>query len=263
MKIQRLQWLLAIGFLSATLVVTGCGKKSDLDEDLNDDTEEGGGAATPAPPLDATVTGHVVFTGAAPAPSSTDVGTDPICTSKAAAMPAEVTQEVAVKDGKLANVFVYVSAGLEGKSFPAPAEPVVLDQQGCRYHPHVLGVMVGQTMQVKNDDNTMHNIHGTPTKNKAFNVGQPTQGQVNPVTFDQEEVMVPVSCDVHGWMHSYIGVLPHPCYAISKPDGSFEFKAPAGEYTVTAWHEKLGTKTQKVTVAANGKADITFTFGGA
>jgi hypothetical protein len=261
MKLNRFLSLQAVLLLSCTLAISSCGKKSD-DYNLDDDTEqEGGGdagAATIDPATAATITGTVNFEGAAPAPEMIDMSADQVCMANSTPETRE-KQEVMVKDGKLANVFVYVSKGLDGK-FKPPTEPAVLDQHGCAYHPHVLGVMVGQPLEITNSDETLHNIHPTPQKNKAFNLAQPTKGSKHEVTFDQEEVMIPVSCDVHGWMRSYVGVLPHPAFATSGTDGKFSFKAPPGTYTITAWHEKLGKQEQQVTVGASETKDLTFTF---
>lgn len=171
------------------------------------------------------------------------------------------TNAIAVKDTKLANVFVYVKTGLEGKSFPAPTEKKVLDQQGCLYHPRIQGLQVGQPLTIKNSDPTLHNIHALPTANAEFNQGQPFQNMEFDKTFDKPEVMVHFKCDVHPWMTSYVGVLPHPYYAVTGDDGSFTIEnLPPGNYTLEAWHEALGTMTQDVTVAANGAVTANFDF---
>jgi plastocyanin len=171
------------------------------------------------------------------------------------------TGKFLVKDGKLGNVFVYVKAGLEGKSFPAPTEKKVLDQQGCQYHPHVMGIQVGQPLSIKNSDSTLHNVHAMPKSNTEFNTAQPVQNMEYDKTFDKAEVMLPFKCDVHPWMNAYLGVVEHPYYAVSGEDGSFSIdKLPAGTYTLEAWHEELGTATQQVTVAANQTADVNFDF---
>jgi plastocyanin len=159
-------------------------------------------------------------------------------------------------------VFVYVKEGLEGRTFPVPAEPVVLDQAGCRYSPHVFGIMVGQTLEIVNSDPTLHNIHATPTAGNAeFNTGQPIQGMKTEHVFTSVEVMVPFKCDVHGWMNASVGVLNHPYYSVTAADGSFALNTlPPGTYTVEAVHERLGAQTQTVTIGETETADITFTF---
>ena len=163
-------------------------------------------------------------------------------------------------DNALGNVFVYVKEGISG-SYPPPSETIVLDQQGCRYYPHVFGVQVGQTMQVLNSDPALHNIHATPAANAEFNTGQPIQGMTLDRTFDAPEVMVPFKCDVHGWMNAYVGVLPHPFFATTGPEGTFDLSnLPAGDYVVEAWHEMLGAQTQNVTVGDGETTEVSFTF---
>lgn len=171
------------------------------------------------------------------------------------------TDHYAVKDGKLANVFVYVKSGLEGKTFPTPTEKKTIDQQGCLYHPHVQGVQVGQPLTIKNSDATLHNIHAMAKTNAEFNNAQPVQNMEFDQTFDKVEVMVPFKCDVHPWMNAYVGVLDHPYYAVSAEDGAFSIEElPPGTYTLEAWHEELGTATQQVTIAPNQTVDVTFDF---
>jgi hypothetical protein len=144
-----------------------------------------------------------------------------------------------------------------------PSEPVVLDQKNCRYEPHILGVQTDQTIVIRNSDPFLHNIHPVPENNRGFNVGQPTQGMETERTFSSPEIMIPVGCDVHGWMSAYIGVLDHPYFAVTGSDGSFQIpNLPPGEYTIEAWHETFGVKEMKVTVDEGGTATADFTFEG-
>jgi len=185
---------------------------------------------------------------------------DPVCASL---HPDVVHTEKIVHDdsGNLANVFVYIKEGLDGKSFSAPSTAHVLDQVGCQYTPHVSGVMVNQKLVIRNSDPTLHNVHAMPSSNKEFNMGQPFQGMELEHTFDQAEVMVPFKCDVHPWMASYMAVLDHPFFAVSGADGSFAIEnVPAGSYVVEAWHEELGTQTQSVTVDEGGEVAASFDF---
>ena len=185
---------------------------------------------------------------------------DPVCAGRHqdAAMTEKIVGDGA---GHLGNVFVYVKTGVTGGPYPAPATAANIDQKGCQYHPHVQGVMVGQKVEIVNSDSTLHNIHARPTANAEFNQGQPFQGMKMEHTFDKAEVMIPFRCDVHPWMASYVGVLDHPFFAVSKPDGSFEIaNLPAGSYTIEAWHEELGAQTMDVTVAAGAAADANFEF---
>jgi plastocyanin len=166
-----------------------------------------------------------------------------------------------VADGKLANVFVYVKDGLGNYVYDQPTDKVTIDQQNCRYHPHVFGMRVGQTLIIKNSDDTLHNIHAMPKINTEFNEGEPIKGMTREKTFTAKEVMVPFKCDVHGWMNAYVGVLDHPYYALTDKDGKFELKSlPPGTYTIEAWHEKLGTMEQKVTLGQKETKDVSFTF---
>ena len=202
------------------------------------------------------------FEGALPANQPIRMNADPACV--AANKGQTPTQETFVGEGgSLGNVFVYVQSGLTG-TFPAPTTPVVLDQKGCRYIPHVFGVQVGQPIEIVNSDPTLHNIHATPKTNTEFNTAQPIQGMKTSHTFTAKEadVVVPFKCDVHGWMNAYVGVLDHPYFAVTKADGSFSIpNLPPGTYTLAAWHERLGTQTQSITVAAKeSKSDANFTF---
>jgi plastocyanin len=208
------------------------------------------------------LTGRVRFTGAKPVNPKIDMSEEPACKDKYKTTPPAAEAVVVNANGTLANVFVYVKSGLPASAkYQAPATPVVIDQDGCRYHPHVLGIMVGQNLEIRNSDPVLHNIKAKPVKNRPFNVSQPTAGMKTMRTFATSEVMVPLECNVHGWMNAFLGVLPHPFYAVTGADGSFSIKGlPPGTYTVEAWHEKYGTQTATVTVTATGAkmADITF-----
>lgn len=203
--------------------------------------------------------GTVVFQGAAPKLPSLDMTQDPGCPPT-----PQPSDAVVVSKGKLANVFVYVKEGLPQGRFPAPSDPVVLDQKGCRYVPHVMGVMTGQPLKILNSDTANHNVHDLPHNNPEWNESQMPTDPAIVKTFSQTEVMIPVQCNQHPWMRAYVGVLPHPYFAVSGPDGTFEIKnLPPGEYTLVAVHEKFGERTLKVKVDPKGKAKADFTFAGA
>ena len=207
-----------------------------------------------------TVTGKVRFTGAKPLMAKIDMSDESVCKAKYTAPPTEETV-VVNPNGTLTNVFVYVDSGLPANyTAPAPTEDVVLDQNGCRYHPHVLGIRVGQKLAIKNSDGILHNIKAMGKLNRTFNVSQPTSMTTERV-FTAREVMVPLECNVHGWMQAYLGVLPHPFFAVTGTDGSFSLKGlPPGTYTIKAWHEKYGTQVATVTVTAGGAKTQDFTF---
>lgn len=207
------------------------------------------------------VIGKVTFDGTAPKGARLNMGADPVC-SKAHKGPI-FSEEVVVNDnGTLKNVIVYVKEGLGTRKFEAPAGKAEFDQLGCEYVPHVLAVQTGQEVLIKNSDPTLHNVHSLSKDNPAFNVAQPKKGMVLTKKFDKPEVFK-VKCEVHTWMNAHIGVFAHPFFAVTGKDGSFTLsKVPAGEYTVEAWHEKYGTQTAKVKVAATGAVTADFKFSG-
>jgi plastocyanin len=214
-------------------------------------------ASNPVDPATAgTVTGKITLVGTPPAPLPIKTASDPNCTK-----PIATEEIVASPDGALQNVFVYVRDGLGTMVFPIPSKPAVLEQQDCMYRPHVLGIQVGQTLDIVNGDATLHNIHAIPNANGEFNKGQQFKGQRNTHVFSTREVMVPFKCDVHRWMSAYVGVLDHPFFAVSGAGGTFELKGlPPGTYTIEAVHEKLGRQSQSVTIAAKGTAELAFSF---
>jgi plastocyanin len=205
------------------------------------------------------VTGRVSFEGAAPVNPPVRMSGDPKC--KPANDAAMTFENYIVQDGGLDNVFVHVKDGLGQYHFDIPAEPVALDQQGCRYVPHVVGLQVGQPLEISNSDETAHNVHSLPDANREFNFAQYVKGQKNMRTFTTAEVMIRFKCDLHPWMYAYAGVVGHPYFAVTRDGGKFELKGlPAGTYTIEAWHEKGGTQTQQVTIGEKESKTIGFTF---
>ena len=157
-------------------------------------------------------------------------------------------------------MFVFVTDKLD-YYFEVPTARVTLDQKGCHYSPHVVGVRTGQTLVVTNSDDTMHNVHAVPTANSEWTKSQALKNMADEKVFTAREVMVPFKCDVHNWMHAYVGVMEHPYFAVTRDGGKFELaNLPAGTYTVEAWHEKLGTQTQSVTIGEKESKEITFSF---
>jgi plastocyanin len=256
-KVLALSALLSLLFL-VTLI--GCGKKEETTEQSTSPTEQ----AKPATPIDkstvASVSGTVKLEGTAPKPSKIDMSQDPACKKGGDNMT-----ETVVTDGKgdLANVFVYVKDGLGDRSFETPKDAVVIDQSGCRYHPHVLGAMAGQTVQVKNSDQTTHNIHPSPKDNKEWNESQPPGAAPLEKNFARQEVLIPVKCNQHPWMKMYIGVVKNPYFAVTDADGKFTIKdLPPGDYTLTAVQpDKNWTQDLKIHVEAKKDlADQNFTL---
>jgi plastocyanin len=229
-----------------------------------------GGSSSPAPVPSGTVVdpaiagsiqGRVRFEGPTPAPEVARIDADKNCVSLNGADRQSVDAVLVGEDGGLQNVFVYVKSGLEKASFPIPNDPVVVEQQRCRYVPRVVGVRVGQPLQIRNGDPLLHNVRSDSEVNQPFNQGQPVQGMVFAHTFTTREVMVPVTCDVHKWMRTYVGVVEHPYYAVTDAAGRFTLPdLPPGTYTLAAWHERLGSREQPVTVAAKESKNVELTF---
>lgn len=227
-------------------------------------TSSGGGDERPAATATAdgpgVVTGKVTFDGEPPARTRVRMEADPNCTPEQAQALSQTT--IVGPDRGLMNVFVHVKDGLGNRVYATPAAPVVLDQKGCQYEPHVFGVFVGQPVEIHNSDPTLHNVHAIPKTNEEFNFGQ--QAKTAPVTrtFDKPEIGLSFRCDVHGWMRAYANVVTHPFFAVTGDDGTFEIKGlPPGTYTIEAWHERLGTQTQQVTISEGApKAEAAFSF---
>ncbi|MEI6083261.1 MAG: carboxypeptidase regulatory-like domain-containing protein [Verrucomicrobiota bacterium] len=240
-------------FVGLLVLAVGCGKPAET--------------PTAPPPLaepapvagTATIAGKVLFTGDVPKPTLIKMAADPYCAS---AHDATVPNEELLinTNGTLRNVFVYVRDGLTG-TYPPPTTPAVLDQAGCLYRPRVQGLQVGQPLIIRNSDDTLHNVHALGDKNPAFNLGQPVRGMEQKKMFTQPEVMLRFKCDVHPWMTAYLGIVNHPFHATTGDGGTFSLSAlPAGKYVVEAWHEKLGTRTQTIELAAGETKTVEFTF---
>ncbi len=200
----------------------------------------------------ANITGKVAFEGNPPAQESVKMDADPVCQMQHS---AEVfTEKVVVnKNGTLKNVLVYVKEGLGDQKFDVPSDSVILDQKGCQYFPHVFGIQLGQTLKVRNSDDTLHNVHAKTKEESLFNLAMPFKDLELDQKFEQAK-MVKFACEVHPWMNAYAGVFTHPFFAVTGDEGTFEIKnLPAGSYVIEAWHEKYGTQTQNVTVAEGGE----------
>jgi plastocyanin len=256
---KKTSWLgitISLLALCALLTLAACSKKENTEQSTNSTAES---AAPPASPIDpatvATINGTVKFDGTAPKASKIDMSQDPGCKG------ANEAENVVVSGGDLANVFVYVKEGLGNRTFDTPKDPVVLEQKGCRYHPHVLGVMTGQTVDIKNDDPTTHNIHPTPKDNREWNESQPPASADIQKNFAREEIMLPVKCNQHPWMKMYVNVVKSPFFAITDKSGKYEIKGlPPGDYTLAFVHEKLGEQDQKITVAPKDTKTVDQSF---
>jgi plastocyanin len=206
------------------------------------------------------ITGTALYEGKVPALKPLAVAAEPMCAKKHPTVPNEML--VLGSGNTMANVVVRVVGGLPaGKSYPAPTTPVTMDQVGCQYVPHVIGLMVGQPLKVLNSDGVLHNVHALPKINKGFNRAMPANVKEATATFDKPEAVFQIKCDVHPWMSAYVGAFTHPFFSVTKADGKFSIAGlDPGTYEITAWHERLGTQTATVTVAANETKAQNFKF---
>lgn len=214
----------------------------------------------PSTPIDpttvASITGTITFTGPQPTPQKIDTSADPACGSQ-----PMFDQSLAVTNGDLANVFVYVKDGLSNRSFAPPSAPVIIQQRGCRYQQHIAVALIGQTVEFENDDQTTHNIHMMPRQLKQWNESQMPSAAPIEKQFDQPEIMVPIKCNQHPWMHMYLSIVSNPFYAVTGKDGKFEIHGlPPGTYTIAAVQEKLGEQDIKVTVSAKQSKTVDFIY---
>jgi plastocyanin len=249
-------------FLCCFLLVTGGCKRSEPG------ASSGASSATtqgPITPIDlataGSVEGTVHLVGKAPERIEIDMAQDPACAMSP--YGKNLTEGIVSKDGKLANVYVYVKDGLANKVFAAPMEPAVLDQKGCRYVPHVLAAMVGQPIEFRNSDPTMHNVHMQPTVggNQQFDISQPPNGGTTRNAFAKPELMIPVRCNNHPWMEAFLNVAPNPFFSVSGEDGHFAIHGlPPGTYTLVAVQEQLGQQQATATVTTQGTATADFSF---
>lgn len=238
---------------SALMLLAGCGAK-----------EASNGAGKKARPAyvatgdEGTITGKAIFTGTPRELEAINMSGDAACAAAGDARP----DVIAINNGRLKNVFVYIrGARLDEYRFPVGA-PVTLDQKHCRYVPHVLGAQAGQVVRITNSDQTSHNVHPTPKQNDGFNISQMQGDAAIEHVFNSEEVMIPVQCNQHNWMRAQIGVLDHPFFAVSADDGSFTIKSvPPGDYTLVFWHEVYGEQSVPVKVAARGTVTQDIEYG--
>jgi len=250
--------------LASALILAGCGGSEQPKESNKAETTPAAGSAAPIDEANAaTVTGKVSFTGEKPKMATIDMSANPACARAHSGGPQK-SEEVVVNDnGTLKNTFVWVKSGLPDRQWPTPSGAVELDQKGCMYGPRVIGVMTGQNITIKNNDPTNHNIHPLPKVNQEWNESQAPGTDPKMKTFARQEIMIPVKCQVHPWMKSFINVVGHPFYAVTGDDGSFTIKGlPPGTYTIEVRHEKLPAQEQQVTVGAKESKNVDFTLKG-
>lgn len=207
------------------------------------------------------ITGTVTYAGTVPNLRPLAMDADPAC-AKMHSGPVPSEMLVLGNGNTMGNIMVWVSKGLPaGKTYPAPKNPVVLDQKGCQYHPHVMGIMVGQPYRILNSDGILHNVHALPKINKPFNRAMPATVKEASASFEKPEALFEVKCDVHPWMHAYVGAFTHPFYSVTAKDGKFTISGlDPGTYEVTAWHERLGTQTATITVTGSDTKSQDFKF---
>ncbi len=206
------------------------------------------------------VSGSIRYSGPRPKTAVVDMSNEPACVSANTGKVYDDSIVVGARDG-LGDAFVYIETGLEGKTFAPAQSAAIIDQKGCWFHPHVLGAQTGQSLEIVNSDPVTHNIHPMPQVNREWNHSQgPGDAPMNH-KFTRAEVMIPVKCNIHGWMHAYVGVLDHPYFAVTKDDGKFEIgNLPPGTYTLAVWTQTLGTQQQTITIAPGGSAKADFSF---
>jgi len=254
------KWILFfVAFLIMALV--GCSKKEETTSETPTETP----SAPAATPIDQStvgeVSGKVSFTGAKPKLARIMMDQDPVCVQKHGGKPVFAEDGEVNENGTVPNVFVYVKTGAEKYTFTPPSDPVTLDQDGCMYKPHVLGVMAGQTLKIVSSDATTHNIHPMPKDNREWNMSQAPGAAPIEQKFARPEIMVPVKCNQHPWMRAWIGVTTNPFFAVTGSDGTFTIKGlPPGDYTIEAWTATFGTQDQTVTIGPKETKSVDFAF---
>jgi len=240
-----------IALISATLFVfISAGCKSSEPKPVTDQRP----IAVVDPAKAGTISGTITFDGPPVKPVMIDMSQDPAC-------PQGLQPSDGRNSGGLPNVFVYIKEGLGNARFALPGTPQVLNQIGCRYVPHMMGVMVGQTLEIRNDDRAQHNVHPMPRANSEWNESQMPRGKPIIRVFQQPEMMMPIQCNQHPWMKTYLNVMDHPYFAVTSEDGRYEIRnLPPGEYTLAAMTEKRTEQTVKIKVGAQGSAKADFTF---
>jgi plastocyanin len=246
----------------AVFLMIGCSGKAKTDLPVTPATQPAPVFFKLDPSTAGSITGSIHFTGKKPVRKTIDMSSDPACV-EAHHGKAYDESLVVSSNGSLGNAFVYIEKGLEGKKFETPSTPVTIDQRGCWFRPRVLGIQTGQVLQVVNSDPVTHNIHPMAEVNREWNHSQGPGDAPLSRKFLKPEIMIKVKCNIHSWMHAFIGVVDHPYFAVSKDDGSFEIKnLPPGTYTVAVWQENFGTQEQQVTVTPQGNTATKFTFKG-
>jgi plastocyanin len=250
----------AFGVAAVLAMTAGCAKKSQPAPHHAQPAQPPAFHVDPA--TAGSIAGTIRYTGKRPPQRAIDMSSEPACV-KAHRGKAYDESLMVSPGGGLANAFIYIKSGLEGKRFDASALPVTIDQSGCWFHPRVLGIQAGQPFEVVNSDPVTHNIHPMAQINREWNHSQGAGDPPLQRRFLKPEIMVPVKCNIHSWMHAYIGVVDNPYYAVSDRNGAFSIgNLPPGTYTVGVWQESLGTQEQQVTVTPQAKTQLNIVFKG-
>lgn len=259
------QWRL-LAVLAVFVLGYGCsGSDTATPDTVGESAPAAPRAAQPAASLPprtdlGTIQGHVMLVGKAPGNRVIRMSMDPKCAGLTEGQLVVQEEVAATPEGDLANVFVQLDGDFPAAP-PAPATPVRIDQVGCVYVPRVVGVQVGQTLEIMNSDDLAHNLHASSSVGNGFNVGQPRAGMVYDFVPEEPEMMLHVSCDVHRWMTTYVGIVSHPYFDVSGRDGTFTLEGvPAGTYTIHSWHEVYGELTQTVEVRENETTMVDFEY---
>lgn len=260
MKIDRCAALALL--LSCTLLITACSHPAAPKQSAGE-VQQASLNLFKVDSADAgSIRGTVTYAGKRPARQKIDMSEEPACVEAHHGPAYDESLVVGPHDG-LAHVFIYVKHGLEGKQFAVPNTPVTIDQSGCWFRPRVLGIQVNQILKVINSDPVTHNIHPMAEINRDWNHSQEAGDAPINRKFIKPEVMIKVKCNIHSWMHAYIGVVGNPYFAVTKADGSFTIpNLPAGTYTLGIWQEKLGSQEQQVTVDPQKTSVIHIKFKG-
>ncbi|HTX39981.1 MAG TPA: carboxypeptidase regulatory-like domain-containing protein [Bryobacteraceae bacterium] len=253
---------LAVPLCCAAALLAGCTKGGTEKQPVESKQDKPPAYFLVDPATAGTIAGTIRFTGPKPRLKPIDMSSDPACV-EAHHGKAYDESLVVGRNGAIAGAFVYIKTGLEGKQFETPATPLEMDQRGCTFSPRVLGIQAGQPLRIVNSDPVTHNIHPLAEVNREWNHSQGAGEPPIIRRFPRPEVMIPVKCNIHSWMHAFIGVVAHPYFAVTGGDGAFQIgNVPPGDYTLQVWHEKLGTQDRNITVTASGKVQADFTLKG-
>jgi len=263
-KSRRAIWLALAAVLVLGAGLVSCGGASKTGEETESSAPNpisGNPIGKPVDPSTAgAISGKVTLDGAPPERKPVAMATAPACARQYSSPPL-AEDVIAAPSGELQNVVVYLRGEFSAYAFPLPAVAARMDQKGCMFVPHVVAVRAGAPLQFLNSDDTSHNIHPVPSRNREWNESQPRRAAPLDRTFAREEVAIPIKCNLHHWMSGYIAVLGNPFFQVTGADGSFDIEGiPPGAYTLVAWQEHYGATEQPITVEASQKQSVAIVF---